>query len=259
MEICVEDTKTTNYVGANTIGTNTNTNSYANRQNEKISTRYEWTIDTATSMVMYIDASNTKSINQSTTITENTRDSVLVSNSNRNFDNTSINKNFSADISYKKRLKKLGRTFSTNTNWSWKDAQQDGKLLGYNNYISKTEVLDQHKINDNKTLNGSLRVVYTEPLKGDKIFGEFSYALNYTNNQQDKNTLIKPTVIDDYTQRVDSLSNDFIANTLGNTVGFKLMYKAKKMMVNLGSNVKHTIFHQEEFELQNFFATKYSF
>ena len=58
----IEDTKTTNYVGANTIGTNTSTNSYANRQNEKISTRYEWTIDTATSMVMYIDASNSSVI-----------------------------------------------------------------------------------------------------------------------------------------------------------------------------------------------------
>ncbi|MFM2193204.1 MAG: hypothetical protein RLZZ118_2161 [Bacteroidota bacterium] len=256
----IEDTKTTNYVGANTIGTNTNTNSYANRQNEKISTRYEWTIDTATSMVMYIDASNTKAINQSNTITENTRDFVQVSKSNRKFDNTSINKNFSADISFKKRLKKLGRTFSTNTNWSWKDAQQDGKLSGFNNYSSATDTLDQHKINDNKTLNGSIRTVYTEPLKGDKIFGEFSYALNYTNNQQDKNTLIKPFAIDDYSQRVDSLSNDFIANTIGNTVGFKLMYKAKKMMVNFGSNVKHTIFHQEDLiKLKNYDYNRLNF
>jgi Outer membrane protein beta-barrel family/Carboxypeptidase regulatory-like domain len=241
-----ETNNQSNYIGNSVIATNTIANSYANRKNVKLGSKFEYIIDTSSSLVLFVDASQTNTETMASSNTINKRDSSVASTSNRQTNNTGIAQNASIDVSYKKRLKKIGRTASINTNWAWKQNTNDGLLVGANNFITKNEVLDQQKKINNNTINGSLRTVYTEPLFADKVFAEINYAFNINQNNQNKTTRIKATAGDDYTQQVDSLSNTFYSNIVGNTAGIKLMYKIRKFNINAGTNVKHTIFHQED-------------
>jgi Outer membrane protein beta-barrel family len=123
---------------------------------------------------------------------------------------------------------------------------QIGKLIGANNFATTNETIDQQKNSEIKTLNGSMRTVFTEPLFKDKVFAEFSYGLNINNSNQNKITRIKPMVGNDYNQQIDSLSNTFFSNIIGNSIGAKVMYKIKKFNINAGTVLKHTIFDQQD-------------
>ena len=146
-----------------------------------------------------------------------------------------------ANLSYRKKFAKKGRTISILTDINFNDKSQNGTLVAQNNYyntagtLSKIDLIDQTKINKQTTSSIATSIVYTEPLS-EKSFLIYKYGLNVASNDAERNSFNK-NGLGQYVNRVDSLSNNFVFNTLNNNGSFNYRYVAKKFNMVAGSGI----------------------
>ena len=170
-------------------------------------------------------------------------DSLLINKNHRHGTNNNTNSGFNASALWMHKFKKLYRTLSVNTGFSYNKSQGDGLL--YSNLVFYKDgdsvgrrLIDQNTLIDNASMSVNSRISYTEPLLKDTYL-ELNYAFYNNNNTNDRQVFAKGPG-GNYDTFVDSLSNDFLYKTLSNTPGVNFKINKKKYELTVGTNAGFT-------------------
>ncbi len=225
-------------------------NSFRNRN--KLSGMYEWQIDSSSNFKFRASGSivNTRKVSDYSSYSESD-DLLPINKTERTTSNAGENRDFTSEISYRKRLKKAGRTISYSGNFSNNLRSSDVFLFSNNEFYDKNgnlfreQDIDQKKISDENSFTVQNSLVYTEPLT-KKWNLELTYRNLFNRNDAELNTLEKPVSTDKYSDIVDSLSNHFQFRTSNHTGGFSFRYTGKKITSSFGTAIGQTHFGLDE-------------
>ena len=174
----------------------------------------------------------------------------LVNSSNRitfgDGDNSSLN----ANVLWRKKFKKKGRTLSVNFEERYNKTSSNGILRNLSDFYSqdgsiiRSDSTDQNKINGNHSNVAGIRATYTEPLS-KKSYLEFNYSY-YNNSSTQKRSSFNKDLNGKYSNLVDTLSNDFryIYNTHSGGINYR--FNDKKFNFSFGGNIASTAFQQTD-------------
>lgn len=233
--------KTQNILPGSSLLNNSIQDKFSSRKRNKITSIYEWQIDSSSSLKIIAKGSIVNSNNRSdfkgSTISN---DSILLNKSDRLTSTVDENKNLNATIFYRKRFKKIGRTISWNNEINYNDRADDGFLTADNSFydafgnIVRRDLVDQQKTNKQIATTINSTINYTEPL-WKNTFLVLNYKLSVSRNDAERNTFAKNTANNKYDDLVDTLSNHFIFNTTGHTGSANIRYSVKKFNFSFGS------------------------
>ncbi|MDP1971930.1 MAG: TonB-dependent receptor, partial [Sediminibacterium sp.] len=230
----INSNKTQNILpGADLISTSIQ-NQASSRKRNKLTSTYEWQIDSSSSLKITargsIVNSNIASNYFGRTINS---DSILLNQSNRLTSTVDENKTMNSTIFYRKRFKKAGRTISWNNEINYNDRADDGFLTADNTFydafgnLVRRDLVDQQKTNKQIATTINSTINYTEPL-WKNTFLVLNYKLSVSRNDAERNTFAKNTANNKYENLVDTLSNHFIFNTTGHNGSVNIRYNVKK-------------------------------
>ncbi len=211
--------------------------------NHRFNLRMEYDIDSANSLVFtpkfslqnnqrnnQLDGLNTDAagnlLNSTTTTTESNQFAL----------------NGGADLLWRHKLGKKGRTLSINLGYSHNQRDGDGSLEARNVYgdsVQTISLLDQRSDNNSLGRNFSTNIQFTEPI-GEK--GQFSVGYSPSLNLQ--NSYTQTTRFDSVTQsysQVDSqLSNTFDNTQLNHRLNLHYRFRSEKWRGGIGLSLQQT-------------------
>ena len=177
---------------------------------------------------------------------------------NQSIRSTGLNeddKTVAANLSYRKKFAKKGRTISILSDLNFNDKKQDGSLFSSNVFydyfgnIIRTDKVDQLKNAQQNTSSVNANIVYTEPLdKKGKAFLLLKYGIAIGKNDAIRETFDRNN-ISNYNATsglVDSLSNHFVFNNQSQTGSLNFRYVEKKYNFVVGSG-----FGTAQYQLDN--------
>lgn len=222
-----------------------NATRWRNRGNAKS----EIFIDSLQSLTIAADGSYGKSSSYTLLNSEALTASKLPVNRNeRKTITDATNGSFNANILYKKKFKKKGRTFSLNIAEKYNNMNSDGFLLSNlqlfseGNYL-RTDTINQKKLNGNNSLSLESRATYTEPVGKNSVI-EFSYGYNISNASQKRLSYDESN--GKYETLNDIYSNDYEFNTNTQRVGLAYRYNRKKLVFGFGSDASFSNWKQKD-------------
>lgn len=235
--------KTQNILPGFTLLNNSVQDKFSSRKRNKITSTYEWQIDSSSSLKITakgsIVNSNNRSNFQGSTMSN---DSILLNKSDRLTSTVDENKTLNTTIFYRKRFKKIGRTISWNNEINYNDRADDGFLTADNLFydalgnIARRDLIDQQKTNKQIATTINSTINYTEPL-WKNTFLVMNYRLSVSRNDAERNTFAKNAANNKYENLVDTLSNHFIFNTTGHTGSVNIRYSVKKFNFAVGTGL----------------------
>jgi len=239
----INSNKTQNILpGADLISTSVQ-DQFNSRKRNKLTSTYEWQIDSSSSLKITARGSIVNSNNASNYFGRTiTSDSVLLNQSNRLTSTVDENKTMNSTMFYRKRFKKIGRTISWNNEINYNDRADDGFLTADNLFydalgnIVRRDNVDQQKTNKQIATTINSTINYTEPL-WKNTFLVMNYKLSVSRNDAERNTFAKNTANNKYENLVDTLSNHFIFNTTGHNGSVNIRYSVKKFNFSVGSGL----------------------
>ncbi|MFT4063044.1 MAG: TonB-dependent receptor [Edaphocola sp.] len=164
---------------------NNQANSTLQRQRHGARATSEYLIDSTSSVKLSVNGSVEKRRNHNAAYSESVATSGQLINDNNSNTRTEIN-NYAgnAELLYRKRFKKKGRTVSAMLNGDWSSSHGNGtQFSDYNLYsIDSSYNINQFKETNNSGLTGKLRVAYTEPITNNLNL-EIAYNFGLNNNQ----------------------------------------------------------------------------
>ena len=239
----INSNKTQNILpGADLISTSIQ-NQASSRKRNKLTSTYEWQIDSSSSLKITARGSivNSNSASNYFGRTINS-DSILLNQSNRLTSTVDENKTMNSTIFYRKRFKKAGRTISWNNEINYNDRADDGFLTADNTFydafgnLVRRDLVDQQKTNKQIATTINSTINYTEPL-WKNTFLVLNYKLSVSRNDAERNTFAKNTANNKYENLVDTLSNHFIFNTTGHNGSVNIRYNVKKFNFSIGTGI----------------------
>jgi len=164
-------------------------------------------------------------------------------------------KTVAANLSYRKKFAKKGRTISILSDLNFNDKKQDGSLFSSNIFydyfgnIIRTDKVDQLKNSQQSTSSVNANFVYTEPLdKKGKAFLLLKYGVAIGKNDAIRETYDRNN-LSNYNATsglVDSLSNHFVFNNQSHTGSLNFRFVEKKYNFVIGSG-----FGTAQYQLDN--------
>lgn len=215
---------------------------------QKLDATYQIKLDTTSNLKLAIDGTKRHSQTLDNYTARVMRNDSLVNNSVRNLNNNVDADILNASAFYTKKFKKKGRTLSFLVSEAYNDSQAKGNLrstINYYNYQGRpdsSQVIDQYKTNDLKSVVFNTNLTYTEPLS-TSLAVVLNYGVNINSGTADRKTF-SPSAPGDYNVVVDSLSSDFRLNQLTNEGGASLNYKKGRSIVNFGTRVSTDRFRE---------------
>ncbi|WP_190277248.1 outer membrane beta-barrel protein [Taibaiella lutea] len=217
------------------------------RHNVRVSTEY-W-IDTSSSLKLDLSGgyNNTQSLNRNVSESMDAG-GTLINNNTTAQEKDGSKKLLNADLLYKKRFKKKGRTFTADFTGSWTDSRNNGTLQSaYNLFsIDSSYSINQRKSDTNTNITGKLSLTYTEPLT-DKLNLQFNYNYNLNHNDAANNSYDINQDNGNYTDVFNPFySSHYLVNVNQHLGGAGLRYNTKKINAGIGVNLSETHFTQED-------------
>lgn len=225
---------------------NTTTSQQSDKKKYKINSINEWGTDSTGLFKLTVKAANVLK-NGTTNYAGSTFGETghVINTSSRISSLKEDDKTLTTNLSYRLKFAKKGRTISLLTDMNLNDKAQDGKLIADNQYynyagqIIKKDSADQLKINKQTTSAINSNVVYTEPL-GKKTFLILKYAFNIGKNDAERNSYDNTSgplfsSLPVLENKIDSLSNHFIFNTINNAGSINYRFVDKKVNWVVGS------------------------
>lgn len=217
--------------------------SNAINQNHRLNLRMEYTIDTNNSIVFtprfnvqlnerdnVLDGANSNPLGQllNTTLTNSQSDQLALSGN--------------AEVLWRHRMRKAGRTLSVNLNYGINDRNGDGSLYAANRFVGTPDslvILDQRSENSTLGRTYSTNIQFTEPLgeKGQLSIG-YQPSLNVQNSEQFTRTYDSLSTA--YILVDSQLSNQFDNTQLSQRVSFNYRFQSSKLRGGVGLNLQHT-------------------
>ncbi len=227
---------------------------------------YEWKIDSSSNLKLtlggnYADTkSNTNYTNESHTVSGDP-----MNDGYRNINGDANSKSESADIFWRKRFKKKGRTISVDLPESYKVSNSNSFLRSSNTYrytdsagnsYDTTATVNQQKVNDNVALSVGTKIEYTEPLS-KVAYIDASYGLKLDNNKAARTTIDTNSTDGSYTDTNSVYSSNYAYNVLTNSGGMALRFDYKKMVFSFGGSLSYASIEQKD--LRNDTSSTYSY
>lgn len=163
----------------------------------------------------------------------------LINKSTRSISNQEDDKSLVANLSYRKKYSKKGRSFSLTTDLNLNNTKQDGLLNAQNTFFvnelpNRVENIDQQKMASQNKASINTEAVFTEPLT-KKSFMIFRYGFVAGSNDAIRNTFDKNSA-GSYVNKVDFLSNHFVFNTMNNngSISYRFVEKKVNFVMGLG-------------------------
>ncbi len=236
----ITTSKTQNILPDTSFVNTTEQDQAASRKRHKITSFYEWQIDSTSSLKLTVRGSAINSNTNSNFLGRSiSQDNIIINETDRTTTNIDDNNTLNNNLLWKKRFLKKGRTISINSDFNFSNREENGFLFAQNTYFNKFgqvirfDNIDQKKVNKQ---NGSVinsTISYTEPI-WKNTFLILNYKLNINRNNAERLTYEKSNG-DKYETLVDSLSNHFIFNTVGHTGSVNFRYNVKKFNFSVGS------------------------
>ncbi len=214
---------------------NERNNLFNNRQRHKLEGIYDVKLDSLSSIKINVNGSvgqgfmsqdfNTESLNEA---------NDTVNNSKRQNTSTSESQSLNTTVTYRKKFKKPGNTFSATFRQQYANTESDGFLKADNRFFNENgdvvrqDIIDQQKINNSKSMNLMGRVSYTQPVS-KKSYLEFNYQLENKSQTSLRQTLEKSDPNNPkYDSEVPAFTNNFDFNSLLNTAGMNYRFSKPK-------------------------------
>ncbi len=214
----------------------------SDRKRNKLTSIYEWQIDSSSSLKATLRAFASKANNRTNYLGQSISqdNNTLLNESNRLTTDADESKSLNGNLLYRKKFLKKGRSLSINSDLNFNDRNQNGFLLADNRFYDNTgaltrqDLIDQLKVNKQVTSAINTQATYTEPL-WKNTFLVLNYRLNLGRNDAERNTFGKNGV-GKYESRVDTLSNHYLFNTTENSGGLSFRYNVKKINFSAGTD-----------------------
>jgi hypothetical protein len=210
---------------------------------------YEGKIDSNNTIKLSVSAgtktSQVKSVFNTATLLHTTEtDDTLNTNTRTATNNTTANF-INAELLYKKKFKKKGRTISVDLKENFNESMSDGHLNSDTRYYtgSADSIIDQKKTNNLNTLSLFGKVTYTEPLS--KVLNMEVHYNALVNNTAAKNSSYNDSM-GVYDQLDNVYSSNYQYNIFTNVGGLYFRWVYKQLKFSLGSNVSTTSYMQTD-------------
>jgi hypothetical protein len=245
-------TYTQNLTPGSTLNDSTIQDQVSDRKRHKLTSIYEWQIDSSSSLKLTLRAATVKSL--IATIYERrirNEAGMLINGSTRNTSTEDENNTINSNIFWRKKFKKTGRTISINSDLNFGDRSENTMLGARNDFYEKgifvsQEITDQKKVKNGVTSTINTLATYTEPV-WKNTFLVLNYRLNVSRNDAEMNTYEK-NGDGKYETLVDSLSNHFIFNTVSHLGSANIRYNVKKVNFSIGAGVGPSIYRMKDIE-----------
>ena len=249
INLSVDGSSTTNseYILPDTLYYNNQSQTFSNIVlRNKLGGTYEFLYDSSSSLKIttegQIEHKNTINNYNSNALSETGN---LVNTGSRNLTANADNNFLNADILWRKKLKKKGRTISIDVKENYLVRSSTGNLYALDNFYtpgitnpSLTEITDQYKSNHNSSLSLDAKTVYTEPLSASS-----SLMANYeviTNNSISYRNSFNKDTNGKYDLLDTTYSNNYGFNIFTQKTGLAYSITKKKFWFNIGSNIGFT-------------------
>ncbi|HEX6170897.1 MAG TPA: TonB-dependent receptor [Chitinophagaceae bacterium] len=222
------------------------TTSYSNIRNanrtHRVNARWEYAIDSVNSLLYTVNFNkqqyNGLTIDTSVTFSDGISKYMATEvRTNKHDDRDGIN--YSGELLYRRRFKRIGRTFTL----GWRNNKGDNESDGYNispitAYNSDGSIasffnLNQKAYQENESGSNTISASYTEPIGRNKLF-EINYAYSGSNNISDKKTYDYNSGSGKYDQLNSQLTNYFDYTNISNRTGFNFRHQLKKFNYQVG-------------------------
>ncbi len=247
----ITNSKTQNILPDTSFTNTTSQDQASSKKRHKLTSIYEWQIDSSSSLKATVRASNIKSYNKSNYLGQSiSEDNKIINESNRTTTNEGDNSLLNTNLFWRKKFAKKGRTISINSDLNFNNRSEDGFLLATNNFYNPTGLLikqdniDQKKVSKQITSNINTLVTYTEPL-WKNTFLVLNYRLGVSRNDAERNTFSKNSG-GKYLTLLDTLSNHFIFNTTDQLGSFNIKYNVKKVNFAVGSGFGTAVYRMTD-------------
>jgi hypothetical protein len=174
-------------------------------------------------------------------------DNAFLNRSDKNTTGHSEDQFFSGGVLWRKKFKKIGRTFSLNVRNNYNSLESNGYLFTRVHFAgsSTSDSTDQYKETYGTVSNIDARLTYTEPIsKATSIV--FNYGIAFNDAKSTRNSFEKASGGHTYTILNIENSNDYGYRQLAHRPGITVNYSRLKWLVNAGSSVAFTEYRQED-------------
>ncbi|WP_018626132.1 outer membrane beta-barrel protein [Niabella aurantiaca] len=226
---------------------NNERNSYSSSFKQNINLTYEIKLDSANTLKWIARGNQNNSSSDYSGHTEYTDTLGRFLNTNKSHGTSESDRsNFNTSLLWMHKFKKPSRTLSINTSFAYNKAKTDGLQFSDVDYFTNGDstgqkIIDQRTLSNNESSNLNTKIAYTEPLMKDAYL-ELSYALGINNRTNDR--IVNANAGGAYTNQIDSLSNDFVYNTLSNSPGLNFRLTKKKYNFSFGTTTGFTSYEQ---------------
>lgn len=231
---------------------------YMNQQNthfnqrvrNSLSGKYEWQIDSSSSLKITFNGYRGRSQSSSGIFSEAiNEEGEFVNNNNRNISAQSEESSLNTSILWRKKFKKQGRTISTRVEQKYNDTESEGFLGSTINYFGPDgnifirDTINQQKDNHSRFFSFNGKVTYTEPVAKDHYI---ELNTGYSNTTSSADRVTYDYVNGKYDALNELLTNDynFLINTYVGGAAYRIT--KKKYNVSFGSDVAYQVFEQTD-------------
>ena len=213
---------------------NENTTSFQKNINHKFNLKFNYQIDTNTSIMLKPAMSVQATNPNSNSYNENLMNSNLLNTSDNMNTSGYTGYNFSNEFLFKYRFGVVGRTISIDVNTGINDKKGGSTLYSSIIYYRPKDIFydttNQSTRYPTKGYNYNATVNFTEPIHKD---GQLllKYNITFNNNQADKRTHILDSLTNNYSVLDSVLSNQFDNDYLYQSPGIAYRYKADKLQL----------------------------
>lgn len=224
-------------------------NFHNNILRNRLNGSYERQFDSTSSIKLQVDGGLDHKISNMLSSSGMELNDMVVNRGERKTSNVSDIGSMNANLLWRKKLKKKGRTLSLNLAENYSRTNGEGMLDAYTEYykqgkLDSVQNIDQLKTTNNESISIISNLTYTEPLSAASSL-LFNYGINIDNNHSNRNSYNKRT--DGKYSDLDSLySNDYAFNILTHKGGIRYGYTKNKIRINIGGNVGLTSFSQKD-------------
>jgi hypothetical protein len=234
------------------IDNSTSSNKTLDKKRYKFNTTNEWGTDTTGLYKVILKGRQVlKSAAADYEGTSLLNGNTLINTSKRSTRNEEDEKSVTANLTYRKKFSKAGRSINLTADIDFNNTQQDGLLQAENTFYAngqpiRVESIDQQKMASQEKSTINAAAIYTEPLS-KKSFLILKYGLATGSNDALRNTFSKDGS-GLYKNQVDSLSNHFIFNTLNNNGTLSYRYVEKKFNFVFGAGLGQVNYRTKDIE-----------
>ena len=230
------------FPGDSASETSTYSNIITGNRNHRINARWEYVIDSVNSVLYSANFSKQKfkgsAVDTSVTFSDGIEKYMATEvRTNKQDDRDGIN--YSGELLYRRKFKRIGRTFT----FGWRNSPGGSDTKGYNlspitaynndGSIASFIDLNQRTFQENESGINTISASYTEPIDRNKLF-EINYAFSSGNTISDKKTYDFNSGSGKYDQLNSQLSNYFDYSNSSSRTGFNFRHQLKKFNYQVG-------------------------